>query len=377
LAEASDTGVYLQVGAYRWVGSGGTCSRKSGVQDQPSLRRNQVLMDSPAHWNRKLKAYCEPDTRRSVTQLVLSLSLFACVIALAHCAYTVNWALGTPFSIAAGTMIIKLFIIQHDCGHRAFFKSAKTCDLVGRGLSLFTFTPYEFWKRSHDKHHATSGDLDRRGNGDVDTLTVAEYCGLSLRGRIFYRIYRHPAFIFGLGPSWQFLLRYRMPIGLGTKQRNRAAASVIGHDLSLVLFFTVLCLTLGWKSVLVVWLPAVLVAATIGVWLFFIQHQHADTYWKRSGEWSFVDAALQGCSFYRLPRWLHWLTGNIGYHHIHHLCSRIPNYRLPTVFKEVPELQQAPSFGFWESFACARLALWCERRRRLVSFSDAAAASWA
>ena len=331
------------------------------------------MPSTAAQWNRRLAPYAGADHRRSVAQLVLSLALFAAAIAAAHLARDAHWALGLPFSLAAGLLVVRLFVIQHDCGHRSFFRSARACDWTGRALSLFTLTPYGYWRRDHDKHHATSGDLDRRGAGDLDTLTVREYAALSARAKLAYRLYRHPIVLFGIGPTWQFLLRYRIPLGLGKAQRGRMARSVLLHNAALVAFFGALGALLGPAATAAVWLPALLAAATVGVWLFYVQHQFEGTYWERHAGWSFVDAALRGCSYYRLPRWLHWLTGNIGYHHIHHLSSRIPNYRLARVFAEVPELQGAPSIGLLESFRCARLALWCEDRRRLVSFRDARA----
>ena len=328
-------------------------------------------MLTTAQWKQRLAAYSAPQQGHSLAQLATSLALFVVVIGLAHAAHAESWLLGLPLSAAAGLLVVKLFIIQHDCGHRSFFRNARACDWVGRSLSVFTLTPYGYWRRDHDKHHATSGDLDRRGHGDICTLTVEEFRALSPLRRLGYRIYRNPAVLVGVGPAYQFLLRYRLPVMLGTASRRRDATSILGHNACLAAFFGMLCLVLGWKAVAAVWIPAILVAATLGVWLFYVQHQHENTYWRRHGQWSFVEAALEGCTYYRLPQWMHWLTGNIGYHHIHHLSSRIPNYRLARVFREVPELQGAPSIGILESLRCATLALWCERRGRLVSFRDA------
>lgn len=324
-----------------------------------------------AQWNRRLAPYTGPDHRRSVLQLVLTLALFLGAVGAAHLGHALHWGLGVIPALAAGMLVVKLFIIQHDCGHRSFFRSTKACDWTGRALSLFTLTPYGYWRRDHDKHHATSGDLDRRGTGDLDTLTVREYAELPRGKRLSYRLYRNPAVLFGIGPAWQFLLRYRLPIGLGRAQRGKMARSILLHDAALVAFFGVLCWLLGPVAVAAVWIPALLTAATVGVWLFYVQHQFEGTYWERHQGWSFVDAALQGCSYYRLPGWLHWLTGNIGFHHVHHLSARIPNYRLARAFAEVPELQAAPSIGLLESFRCATLALWHEESRRLVSFREA------
>lgn len=333
------------------------------------------MRTTAAQWNRRLAPYTEVDTVRSLLQLTVTSALFLFSVASAFLLLRVHWALSLPASLGAGFLTVKLFIIQHDAGHRSFLKSACACDWVGRAVSLFTFTPYAFWKHDHDKHHATSGDLDRRGAGDIATKTVTEYLGLSPWGRLRYRIYRHPVTLFAIGPSWQFLIRYRLPILLGRTKRRKMAASILGHDLALAVVFGTLSAVLGWEAVAWVWLPIIVTAGTIGVWLFYVQHQFDTTYWHRNPSWSFVDAALLGCSYYRLPRWLHWLTGNIGYHHIHHLAARIPNYNLHRAFREVPELQKAPSFGILDSFRCVPLTLWCDDRRRLVSFRDAVAAA--
>ncbi|MFC3125406.1 fatty acid desaturase [Pseudoroseomonas globiformis] len=331
------------------------------------------MQSTAAQWSQRLAPYMGADHRRSIGQLVLSLTLFVASVTAGHVAHAFYGMASLPFSFLAGLLIVRLFVIQHDCGHRSFFRNTTACDWTGRVLSLFTLTPYGYWRRDHNKHHATSGDLDRRGSGDVDTLTVREYNGSGWRAKLQYRLYRHPVVLLGFGPAWQFLLRYRLPIGLGKVQRGRMVGSILLHNAALMAFFCGLAWFLGPVAVATVWLPAVMAASTVGVWLFYVQHQFEGTYWERHMEWSFVDAALSGCSYYRLPRWMHWLTGNIGYHHIHHLSSRIPNYRLASVFAEVPELREAPSIGLIESLRCAQLALWCEDRRRLVSFRDARA----
>ena len=306
-----------------------------------------------------------------MTQLVVSLLLFTAGIGLAYALNALNWSFGLPVSVLSGIWIVRLFIIQHDCGHRSYFTRKWACDLVGRGLSVVTFTPYGFWRRDHDKHHATSGDLDRRGHGDIDTLTVDEFAALSPWHRLKYRIYRSPLVLVGIGPTWQFLIRYRIPILPSGAGQRRDMVSIFAHDVALLAFIGLQCLLLGWEAVALVWTPAVLIAATVGVWMFYVQHQHEETYWRRHAQWSFVEAALQGSSYYRLPPWLHWLTGYIGYHHIHHLCSRIPNYRLAAAYREVAELQQAPSVSILESLRGLRLSLWCVERGRLVSFGEA------
>lgn len=327
---------------------------------------------SPAAWNKRLSAYAVPSVKRSIIQLLVTLGLFTAAVVGAYSLLQVSWLLAAPLCMVGGLFLVRLFIVQHDCGHYSYLKSKTACDWIGRALSLLTLTPYGYWRRDHDKHHATSGDLGRRGFGDIDTLTVAEYRQLDRKGRVRYRLYRNPLILFGVGPTWQFLIRNRLPLWLGGRRASSSARSIMLTNLGLVVLFGGLGWLVGFGDLAAVWLPTVLVAATVGMWLFYVQHNFEDTYWAQHADWSYVDAAMHGCSYYRLPRWLHWITGNIGYHHIHHLSAKIPNYNLPRVFDEVPELQNAPSIGLMESLRCARLALWCEDRRQLVSFRSLA-----
>ncbi len=330
-------------------------------------------MSGVANWNRRLAIYAVPSPRRSITQLTITLSAFAAAMIAARLALTVAWQLSALTSVAAGLLLVRLFIVQHDCGHHSFLRSHAACDWIGRGLSLLTLTPYEYWRRDHDKHHATSGNLDRRGVGDITTLTVAEYHALPLRQRLAYRLYRNPLVLLGVGPAWQFLIRFRLPFWLSGKTARKSRQSILLTNFALVVFFGTLGWFVGYGALAAIWLPAVIIAGTTGVWLFYVQHTFGQAYWESEANWSYVDAALQGCSYYRLPGWLHWLTGWIGYHHIHHLSARIPNYRLATAFRELPELQSAPAIGVLESLGCLRLALWCEERKRLISFREACA----
>lgn len=324
-----------------------------------------------AAWNRRLSVYAKPDARRSVTQLTITLLAFLAAMAVARVGYSVAWGITIPACLCGGLFLVRLFIVQHDCGHHSFLRSHAACDWIGRCLSLVTLTPYDFWRRDHDKHHATSGNLDRRGVGDITTLTVAEYRALTRWRRIAYRVYRNPVVLLGIGPAWQFLIRYRLPMGVAGKAAAKNRRSILLTDLALVAFFAAVGWFLGYRALAVIGLPTIVVAATVGVWLFYVQHTFEHTYWEHNPDWSYVDAALKGCSCYRLPGWLHWMTGWIGYHHIHHLSARIPNYRLPVAFREVQDLQVAPSIGMLESLGCLRLALWCEDRKRLISFREA------
>jgi omega-6 fatty acid desaturase (delta-12 desaturase) len=270
-------------------------------------------------------------------------------------------------AIPAAGFLIRLFIIQHDCGHGSFFRSRVANDTLGFVLGVLTLTPYGYWRRTHAIHHATSGNLDQRDIGDVTTLTVREYLGLSLWKRLRYRLYRNPLFLFGIGPVYLFVLRHRFPPNLPRTWR-RGWASVFMTNLVILVVIVGMWRAVGFQAFLMVQLPITVIAATAGVWLFYIQHQFEDTYWEKSDTWSFYAAGLHGSSFLDLPRILHWFTGNIGVHHVHHVCSRIPNYRLLECLRENPELKQVTHLTLWKSLNCIRLKLWDEDGRRLVGF---------
>jgi acyl-lipid omega-6 desaturase (Delta-12 desaturase) len=234
---------------------------------------------------------------------------------------------------------------------------------------VLTLTPYDFWRRTHAIHHATSGHLERRGIGDVDTLTVREYLSRSFWGRLCYRAYRNPLVMFGLGPAYLFILQYRLPVGLHFNGWQ-PWLSTMATNIAIAVIVAVLIWFIGVWSFLLVHLPIILLAASVGVWLFYVQHQFERTFWAHKDGWSFQEAALHGSSHYDLPGILRWFTANIGVHHVHHLCSRIPYYRLPRVLREHPELRVVSRLTLLESFQCVRLALWDESRRRLVSFRE-------
>jgi omega-6 fatty acid desaturase (delta-12 desaturase) len=260
-------------------------------------------------------------------------------------------------------------MIQHDCGHGTFFPSRRANDWLGRAIGVLTLTPYQFWRRSHAVHHASSGNLAKRGVGDVATLTVREYLALPRARRLLYRIYRHPLVIFGLGPAWLFIVRHRIPTGAMLRERA-AWASVLGTNAALLLLGAALVMLLGWKVFLLGYLPMTLIGATAGVWLFYVQHQYEDTYWAPEQDWDFAAAALEGSSYYDLPGVLRWLTANIGFHHLHHLSSRIPFYRLRACFDAHREFRAARRLTLRSSLRTARLALWDEEARKLIAFGD-------
>jgi acyl-lipid omega-6 desaturase (Delta-12 desaturase) len=334
--------------------------------DPPSSMRDQ----SKRSWREIVAPYARPDTRRAVIQLLdTGLPFLVLVAALLYGIGRYRWA-AFPLVVPAAALLVRLFMIQHDCGHGSFFKSRLANDLLGRTLGVLTLTPYAFWRSSHATHHATSGNLDRRGVGDVITLTVREYRLLPAWRRLFYQIYRHPLVLFGIGPTYLFVIRHRIPTGNPLRHRQRWT-SILGTDAVIAATILLLVLTVGPRAVLLGYLPMILLASSLGVWLFYIQHQFEDTYWQAEAEWDFGAAALQGSSFYDLPRALHWLTGYIGFHHIHHLCSKVPNYRLRACFEQNSEFWQAKRLTLFDSLRCPRLALWDEEQRILVSFRDA------
>ena len=315
-----------------------------------------------------MQAYAQPDVRRSVAQLLVTGSALALLwlgmwVSLGH-GYWITLLLAVP---AAG-FLVRLFIIQHDCGHGSLFRSRLANDLTGRILGVFTLTPYDYWRRTHAAHHATSGNLDRRGVGDISTLTVREYLALPRWRRVAYRLYRHPLVLFGIGPIYLFILKHRLPLDMPL--RSGVWRNLFATNVGIAALIAVLAMLVGPLALLKLHLPIVLLAASAGIWLFHVQHQFEESYWQQDQTWNFHQAALQGSSYYRLPRLLQWLTASIGLHHIHHLCSRIPNYRLQECLDENPELHQVRRLTLLQSLRCARLSLWSEDAGRMIRFSD-------
>lgn len=320
-------------------------------------------------WTKVLARYRQPSLFRSAFELTVTLVPFVLLWAMAVAAVTHDQWWGLLLTVPAAGFLLRLFVIQHDCGHGAFFPSRLANDWLGRLLGVLTLTPYGYWRRTHATHHATSGNLDQRGIGDVTTLTVAEYLALPWPGRFAYRLYRHPAFMFGVASTFLFVVQYRVPIGL-MRAGYQPWLSTMGTTLAIALAAAGAIWAVGLVPFLLVHVPVTLMAAGMGVWLFFIQHQFEDTSWERDPHWRFQQAALHGSSHYDLPAGLSWLTGHIGVHHVHHLSSRVPFYRLPAVLRDHPELRDVGRLTLLQSLACVKLVLWDEERRRLVSFSD-------
>ncbi len=325
---------------------------------------------SAAAWNTLLAPYRHPNHAKSVWQLISTAMLFAGTLTLMYLCLNVSYWLTLVLAVPAAFFMIRLFIIQHDCGHGSFFRSSRAADAVGSVLGVFTLTPYHYWRKTHAIHHATSGNLEHRGFGDINTLTVTEYLALSSREKFKYRVYRHPLVLFGIGAVIHFFILHRLPT-IVPKTWTRERRSILWTDVGLFTFVMVMGLTVGFKEFLLVHLPFTLIACSIGVWLFYVQHQFEPTYWEHDPSWKYEDAALEGSSYYRLPRFLQWLTGNIGLHHVHHLNARIPNYHLQEVFDKHPELQKVTTITLWQSLQCVRLALWDEKKRKLVRFREA------
>lgn len=307
---------------------------------------------------------------RAFLELVITAAPLALLWVVAIMLVRMEIWLGLILTVPAGGLLLRLFLIQHDCGHGSFFRRRSMNTLIGRSISLLTLTPYEDWRRSHGLHHATTGNLDRRGFGDIDTLTLEEYGRLSRTARWRYRLYRNPFVLFGIGPAYQFLIRHRVPAN-ATRGGWRPWVSVAATNGAIAAWFAALAAIVDLGPLLLVQVPITLVAATAGIWLFYVQHQFTHATWARDGQWSFREAALRGSSHYDLPPVLRWFTANIGVHHVHHLCSTIPFYRMPEVLRSFPELTRSNRLGLRESLGTIRLALWHEAEGRLISFAEA------
>lgn len=322
-------------------------------------------------WSRIVARYRQPSTGRGIVEIAITVVPFVALWALAWLALEfVGYWLTLPLVVLAAAFLVRLFLIQHDCSHGSFFRHRRANEWIGRIAGVLTCTPFSYWRRSHATHHAGSGNLDRRGLGDIDTLTIAEYRALPLWGRLRYRVYRHPLVLFGIGPAYQFIVIHRLPVGL-MRAGWQPWASTMATNAAIALIAGGLIWLLGLKAFLLVELPIIMLAASIGVWLFYVQHQFERTVWAKDGEWDAQQAALLGSSHYDLPAWLRWFTANIGIHHVHHLCARVPYYRLPRVLRDHPELRDMGRLTLGDSFRCVRLALWDETQRRLVSFREA------
>ncbi|RUV66593.1 MAG: fatty acid desaturase [Mesorhizobium sp.] len=330
----------------------------------------EAVANSKRAWLKILARYKKPDRRRSAVELAITLVPFATLWALSSVAYAHGHWWGLILILPAAGFLVRIFMIQHDCGHGSFFANRTADDWIGRGLGILTLTPYDCWRRAHATHHASAGNLDERGTGDIKTLTVAEYRQMSWRGRLAYRLYRHPLVMFGLGPIWLFIFEQRLPVGM-MRGGLTPWVSSMATNVAIAVATAALVWFVGFEAFLVVHLPIVVLAGSAGIWLFYVQHQFEETEWAKDSEWEFQHAALHGSSYYDLPPVLNWFTGNIGVHHVHHLSAKVPCYRLQEVLRDYPELREIGRVTLLDSLRCVKLALWDESRSKLVSFREA------
>ena len=319
-----------------------------------------------AFWRERLAPYGRPRLARSVLDILTSAVSYVALTAAMYMLLHVSYLLVLLTAIPAAGFLVRTFIVFHDCSHGSFLLNRKVNNWVGRLCALLVFSPFHTWRHEHAVHHATSGDLDKRGMGDVETLTVAEYLSRPWPQRLVYRLLRNPLVMLGIGPLWALLFQPRL---VPRWARKRYGVEIIATNIVLVALVGGLCVLLGWKAVLLVQLPTAMLAGATGIWLFYVQHQFEDVYWQRHDDWSYARSALQGSSHLKLPKVLQFFTGNIGLHHVHHLSPRIPNYNLQRAHDENPVFHEVPTLTLWDGFRTLRLKLYDERSGRLVPFS--------
>lgn len=319
-------------------------------------------------WRKVVSKYNFPDRWRSVWQIVNSMGPFLAIWILMY--YSLNWSywITLGLSIFAAGFMVRIFIIFHDCGHKSFFKKTRWNEITGFITGLFTFTPYHKWHRSHNKHHATVGNLDKRGTGDVLTMTKDEYNSSSKGRRLFYRLYRNPFLLLGIGGPYLFLLQNRV---FAKRVQPREKRNVIITNITVFAIIAGIGFFVGFKEFILIQLPIFYLTSVGGVWLFYFQHQYEGVNWYRSKEWDYKTVAMHGSSFFKLPKLLQWFSGNIGFHHVHHLSARIPNYKLEQCHNENSLFQQIQPISLSDSIRSLKLKLWDEANQRLISFKEA------
>jgi omega-6 fatty acid desaturase (delta-12 desaturase) len=328
---------------------------------------NSLTGSNPQRWRGVLDAYAKPRLGRSLADLATSVVPYLALLVAMAFAVRVSPLLSLVLVVPAAAFLIRTFIVFHDCTHGSFMRSRRANDVLGVALGLLVWLPYRGWQHEHAVHHATAGDLDRRGVGDIATLTVSEYQALPTWRRIAYRLFRNPLVMFGFGWLLVLVLKPRfVPRGSRPRVRN----SVLATNLALALIVAVFCLAIGWRDYLLVQAPVFVVAGAVGIWLFYVQHQFEDTYWQAHADWRYDDAALEGSSYLRLPGVLRFFTGNIGFHHVHHLSVGIPNYNLQAAHNGNDRLLTVPQLTLRQGLRATRLKLWDERSGRLVTFGE-------
>jgi omega-6 fatty acid desaturase (delta-12 desaturase) len=356
----TDTGTGLQVAE----ASAGSQAVTPPVPEMPDSQH----AGERVFWREILAPYMRPCLRRSLGDLMTSVVPYLGLSALMYLAIDVSPLLTLVIALPTAGFLLRTYIVFHDCAHGSFLGSRKANVWLGMALGLLVLAPFQRWRHDHAVHHATAGDLDRRGVGDILTLTVAEYRARSWRGRLQYRMLRNAVVMFGLGPVIAMVVGPRI---VARNARPRMRRSVLGTDVALAVIVVTFCWLIGWRDYLLVWAPPALLAGSAGIWLFYVQHQFEDTYWQRAEDWTYAAAALRGSSYLRLPKVLQFFTGNIGLHHVHHLSARIPNYNLQRAHDENPIFHDVPTLTLWDGLRAVQLKLWDEDRRRLVTFAQA------
>lgn len=322
-------------------------------------------------WRAVVAKYQQPDVRKSVWQIVNSFGGFFFCWVLMYFSLNISYLLTLLLAVPAAGFLVRIFIIQHDCGHGSFFKSRRANDTVGSVCGVFTLVAYKYWRKSHAIHHAHHAELEERGIGDVWTLTVDEYLQAGWRKRAAYRVFRNPFFLFVIAPGINFLILERFPLSADETWRHGERASKWWNNLAIATWFVLMGLLIGFGNALLIVVPAMVIAASVGTWMFYVQHQFERTYWEHTPQWDYTLAAMQGSSYYKLPKVLQWFTGNIGFHHIHHLSPRIPNYNLEQCHEQNPMMQRVIQLTLMSSLKTMPLALWDEKKRQLVTFREA------
>lgn len=332
------------------------------VSNRPAARPRPEWIDI-------VKKYQTPDNWKSTWQVLNSLIPFIVIWVLMYFSLQVSYWLTLALAVVNSGFVVRLFIIQHDCGHNSFYRSRKTNDALGSFLGVLTLTPYFNWRKHHAVHHATSGDLDFRGIGDVETVTVSEYQAMSRWQKVRYRVFRNPFFLFILSPPVLFIILHRLPLGT-KKSEKRERRSVFWTNMALAGIVIGMGSLIGFREFFMIQLPISIITSMGGVYMFYVQHQFEDTYWRRHPEWDYKTAALEGCTYFKLPKVLQWFTGNIGFHHVHHLSPLIPNYMLEKAHKENAIFQNVETLTLATSIRTVFLDLWDESLDRLISFRE-------
>ncbi|MFD1739806.1 fatty acid desaturase [Bacillus salitolerans] len=316
---------------------------------------------------KEVAPYEKTDTRKSILQIVNTLGPLIILWYLAYESLAISYWLTLPLLVLTAGFMVRTFILFHDCCHQSFFKSRKANDILGTITGVLTLVPYQQWKHSHSVHHATSSNLDKRGTGDMWLLTVDEYMEAPLWTKIYYRIYRNPIVMFGIGPIAVFLLEYRFN-RKGAKKKERINTYIT--NISIVSLYGFLCWLVGWQAFVFIQGPVFFLSGLMGIWLFYVQHQFEDSYFEHEDEWSYVQAAVEGSSYYKLPKVLQWITGNIGFHHVHHLAPRVPNYHLEKAHNETLPLQKATTITLGTSLKSLKYRLWDEKEKTFITFKE-------